>query len=102
MIGAALHDVPTRVADLREGVATVDGERIRTAAHTLAGSVANLGAVELVRLARALESLGKSGELSAAPGLLAALEAESGRVLAALVALSAAHTGAGAAAQDAP
>ncbi|AUB82729.1 response regulator [Candidatus Thiodictyon syntrophicum] len=94
VIEAALADIPERVAELRLGVETADGERIRIAAHTLVGSVANLGGRELVRVARALEALGKSGELGAAPPLLAALEAETQRFLAALAALPGADSGA--------
>ncbi|WP_295454292.1 response regulator [uncultured Thiodictyon sp.] len=100
VIEAALADVPARVADLRLAVETADGERLLAAAHTPAGSVANLGARELVRLARALESLGKSGELGAALGLLAALETEAARFLAALAQLLETEAGAGVVVED--
>jgi len=93
VIETALGDVPARVAELRRGVETADLERIRIAAHTLAGSVGSLGARDLVGLARSLEALGKSGDLGAAPGLLAALETEAQRFLTALAALPEAHQG---------
>ncbi|WP_295447955.1 response regulator [uncultured Thiodictyon sp.] len=93
VIEVALGDVPRRVADLRLGVERGDGEHIRTAAHTLAGSVGNLGGREMVRLARRLEALGTSGELGAAPELLVALETETGRFLLALAGLLKADTG---------
>ena len=69
-------------------------ERIRTAGHTLAGSVGNLGGRELVRLARVLEALGKSADLSTAPGRLAELEAETERFLQELTDLLATEAGA--------
>jgi two-component system, sensor histidine kinase and response regulator len=94
VIAMALEDIPARLVDLRLGVETLDCTRVRDQAHTLAGAVANLGAREFVRLARALDVLGRSGDLDGAPGLLAALEAETARLLPALVALAHEENGA--------
>ncbi|HYN79112.1 MAG TPA: response regulator, partial [Lamprocystis sp. (in: g-proteobacteria)] len=99
VLEAARVDVPARVADLRLGVETLDAERVRTAGHTLAGSVGNLGGRELVRLARALEALGKSGDLGTALGQLVELEAETQRFLQELNDLLAAETGSALAAE---
>ena len=93
VLEAARLDVPARVADLRLGVETLDVERVRMAGHSLAGSVGNLGGREVVRLARAMEALGKSTDLSTAPARLAELEAETGRFLQELNGLLAAETG---------
>ncbi|WP_365304016.1 response regulator [uncultured Thiodictyon sp.] len=100
VLHAALADVPARLAELRLGVETAERECIRSAAHALAGSVGNLGAHTLVQLARDLEALGKSGNLSTATELLAALQAEAERFLPALAELLAAPAAVSPAAPD--
>ena len=48
-------------ADLRTAVEADDAVALRAHAHKLAGGAANLGAREVVALARELEALGESG-----------------------------------------
>ena len=56
--------------DLRSAVEAGDAPALRAHAHKLAGSAANLGALEVATLARQLEALGDSGTTSGAAPLL--------------------------------
>ena len=59
--------------DLRSAVEAGDPEALRAHAHKLAGGAANLGAVEVVTLARELEALGDAGTTCGAAPLLPCL-----------------------------
>jgi PAS domain S-box-containing protein len=59
--------------DLRSAVEAGDAPALRAHAHKLAGSAANLGALEVATLARQLEALGDSGTTSGAAPLLSRL-----------------------------
>jgi PAS domain S-box-containing protein len=61
-------------ADLRRAVADDDPAALRAHAHKLAGGAANLGAREVVPLARELEALGEAGTTAGASSVLARLE----------------------------
>jgi HPt (histidine-containing phosphotransfer) domain-containing protein len=87
VIEAAHADLPGRLAALRNALAGGETGTVRALAHSLAGAYGNLGAGECTRLARALEDRGRTDDLTDVPELLAALEAETGRLLAALGAL---------------
>ena len=50
-----------RVAELRRLLAAADGDALRAAAHSLKGSAANLGAVEVADLALELEDVARDG-----------------------------------------
>jgi CheY-like chemotaxis protein len=54
---------------LRAGVVAADSEAVRSAAHALASSSANVGAVGLTDLCRQLEGLARDGHLAVAPAL---------------------------------
>ncbi len=60
----------TAADDLRCAVESRDPDALRAHAHKLAGGAANLGAVEVVALARELEALGDAGTTSGAAPLL--------------------------------
>jgi HPt (histidine-containing phosphotransfer) domain-containing protein len=79
-----LHDTPERVATLRRAAGTGDARAMRHVAHTLKGTCGYIGAHRLVRICRELEASAQSGDLTAALGLAAQLEAEYRRVHAAL------------------
>lgn len=62
------------LVQLREALARQDADQVRRIAHTLKGSASNFMARPVTEAAFRLESLGRSGDLSAAPDALAALE----------------------------
>ena len=67
--------------DLRQAAASSDLEKIRTAAHTLKSSSANVGALELAALCKELESKAPKIADKAAWESLRDIEAEHERVL---------------------
>jgi two-component system, sensor histidine kinase and response regulator len=72
----APRDIEKAAAALRNSDAT----DLENAAHKLKGSSSNLGAARLRDLCQRLEKLGRDGPLQDAPELVAAVEAEFGRV----------------------
>lgn len=62
VIEAAVADLPPRLVQLEQAAADSDAETMRRCAHTLAGSLGNLGARGAVRQARALEQRAASGD----------------------------------------
>jgi CheY-like chemotaxis protein len=75
---------PTLIAELHRAIETRDSRLLRRSAHTLKGSVKYFGAEPLAQAALALETLGRTESFDNAAGLLATLEQELARVLAAL------------------
>lgn len=75
---------PTLLADLRRAIETRDIKLLRLSAHTLKGSASYFGAEPLVQAALALEVLGRTESFDNSTELLATLEHEVTRVLAAL------------------
>ncbi|MDB5602234.1 MAG: domain S-box protein [Xanthobacteraceae bacterium] len=71
-----LEDTPRQLTDLRESVQRSDSVGLAKTAHTLKGSAANLGARGMVRICAELEALGRDGDISIAPSLVADLENE--------------------------
>lgn len=61
---------------LFQAIAAGDAARVKTVAHTLAGVAANLGAVRVASLARALEAAARAGQMEGAPDLLPQVERE--------------------------
>ncbi len=80
LAGIFLEDTPGRLAGIRASLEADDAPGVERDAHTLKGSAGNMGATRMSRLAAALQDAGSSGDLSRAPGRLALLEAEYGRV----------------------
>jgi HPt (histidine-containing phosphotransfer) domain-containing protein len=79
-----LADAPQRIAKLREIAATKDNEALRKAAHYLKSSSATLGADALAAQLKALETCARSGNVDDVPALMADIDREWPRVLAAL------------------
>jgi CheY-like chemotaxis protein len=79
-----LGDAPPRLEALREAIEGGDAASMAQVAHALKGSSANMGATRLVTICEELEDAGHSGALERAPALVERLEAEFGRVRAAL------------------
>ena len=84
VVGLFLADTPGQVAEIRRAVEARDAELLRRAAHTLKGAAGYVGGVPAAEAAHALEMIGASGDLAAAPAALLTLEHEAGRLLAAL------------------
>ena len=74
VIGLYLEDSPQLLENLREAVAEGNAAAIRTAAHTLKSSSANLGAKSLAELCKNLEAQGKAATLEGACELLEEVE----------------------------
>jgi len=63
-------DSPDQFDALRTSLAGGDAETFRRAAHSMKSNSASFGAMALSALFKQLEEIGKSGDLSAAGGLL--------------------------------
>jgi CheY-like chemotaxis protein/HPt (histidine-containing phosphotransfer) domain-containing protein len=61
IIEMALADFPERLSELGEAASVGDAEIIRKGAHTLAGTLGNLGAREAMRCARVVEKAADAG-----------------------------------------
>ena len=84
LAGMFLGDAEARLAALRGALENGDADTVERAAHTLKGSSGNMGAARMAAVCAELEEAGASGDLGRAPGLLARLEEELGRVRPAL------------------
>jgi CheY-like chemotaxis protein/HPt (histidine-containing phosphotransfer) domain-containing protein len=76
LIDHLLADVPERISVMSEAVRRADAPALERAAHSLKSSAANLGLLELSRLAGALETSGATGDLAPAEATLIALRSE--------------------------
>ena len=75
---------PLLLADIRRAIETRDSKLLQRAAHTMKGSVTYFGAEPLAQAAAALENLGRIESFEGAPQMLAILEQELRRLVAAL------------------
>jgi CheY-like chemotaxis protein len=82
------RDTPTRLAALRSAIAMGDGDAIAFHAHTLKGSAANLGALQIVAACTAIEGTAESTGPDRLERLLRALEAAAADAQAALARLA--------------
>ena len=76
MIDVFLADTVELLAAMDGALASGDTEALRRAAHSLKSNAATFGAMRLTALARQLEELGKTAEMSGSPPVLAAARAE--------------------------
>jgi two-component system sensor histidine kinase/response regulator len=72
-----LADAPTRLDAIRDAVAQGDPSALRRAAHAFKGAASVFDADDVVAAARALEEIGETGALDAAPVMWQALDAHS-------------------------
>ncbi len=79
-----LGDAPARLEALRGAIEGGDAASVERVAHALKGSCGNMGATGMAATCAELEEAGRSGGLARAPMLMERLEAELGRVRAAL------------------
>jgi signal transduction histidine kinase/CheY-like chemotaxis protein/HPt (histidine-containing phosphotransfer) domain-containing protein len=84
LIDTFLDDAPRLLAQLRDDLVAGDAGGVRRIAHGLKSNGADFGATRLTELCRELETVGKSEDLTRAPGLLERIEAEYGLVSAEL------------------
>jgi len=87
LIQIYLDDSPQRIAEIEQSLAQGDAERLTRAAHSLKGSSANFGAVQLRAVSEQIEKLGRQGALGEVPAQLPKLKAEFEQVQADLRAL---------------
>jgi HPt (histidine-containing phosphotransfer) domain-containing protein len=69
-----LEDFPQWMSEIRESIGLRDARRLKLAAHMFSGAVANFGAEQAHKAARALESMGCSGNLAGAHAAFLDLE----------------------------
>ena len=74
------QDIDERVPVLESAIASLDGARLKSVAHAIAGAAGCVGAEVLREKALALEECGKTARVSEAVPLLAEFEAELQRV----------------------
>ena len=84
IIGLFLEDSPKLMDVIRQALSAGDANAAYRGAHTLKGSAGNFDAHVAVALAQRLEARAREGNLEAAGGAFAALEAEMDSLLAAL------------------
>lgn len=82
-----LSEASARITDLRDAVEAGDAPGAFAAAHTMAGSSANLGATDLAALCAALARACQSGDLYGATDALERIDREFERVVPAVRAL---------------
>jgi two-component system sensor histidine kinase/response regulator len=74
--GLFLDDCSQLLSDIKDSIANGDNETLRTAAHTLKGSAANLAARHVSEAALKLEMIGRDGDMSSAVEAYTMLEEE--------------------------
>lgn len=84
LVDTFLQEAPGMLDDLRQGLATMDADRFRRAAHSLKSNSHTFGALALGALARDLELAGVAQVAARGAQPLTALEAEYARAAAAL------------------
>lgn len=76
LVGLFLRDTPARISNLRQAFKTRDPQMVKSEAHALNGSCANLGIYQMAAISAELEK----GEISDKHALIKQLEAEYERV----------------------
>jgi HPt (histidine-containing phosphotransfer) domain-containing protein len=75
-----LRSLPLRLEEMRAALATGDARTLSYLAHNLKGVAANFSARQLARLSAVLDEHCRVGDLEAARGLMAEVEAAAGRL----------------------
>jgi len=84
VVGIFMADYPKLMSEMKRAISEGDALGLNRAAHGLKGSVGNFGATILFEMARQLEMMGKSGDLTPAGDAFALVEAEMERLKQAL------------------
>jgi HPt (histidine-containing phosphotransfer) domain-containing protein len=87
MVKLFLANSPTRVDQIRNGVAGSDLKETERGAHSLKSSAANVGAEEVRRISLAMEGAATAGDLTTVADLIPALEEAYSRTRTALEAV---------------
>ena len=77
-------DTPQQISTMHAALESQDSDEFRRAAHSLKSNSANFGAMDLSLKAKALEEMGKTGNLDQAGEILAEVESEYAKVKSAL------------------
>jgi HPt (histidine-containing phosphotransfer) domain-containing protein len=75
-VDSFLGDLPLSLARMHQALGDGDAQTLAFEAHSLRGSSAQIGAVQVAALSGELEQRSRSADLAAAANLLAALERE--------------------------
>jgi HPt (histidine-containing phosphotransfer) domain-containing protein len=84
ILGVFVRDASGQIDAMADAVKDGVAADVRSHAHTLKGSAANVGAMALSEAAARLESLARSGDLGKAATLFGILEHEYGKLVARL------------------
>jgi HPt (histidine-containing phosphotransfer) domain-containing protein len=76
IVGIFLEDTPLRIIDLMQSLAAADAGKFTRAAHSIKGSAANLGAMQLRAAAEQLETYSRKEGLVAVDEMVAAIKVE--------------------------
>lgn len=69
-------DAPLQIASIRRAIAELDASSLKSSAHTLKSSSANIGASHMVELCAELERIAQTGTTERADALLDQVEGE--------------------------
>jgi HPt (histidine-containing phosphotransfer) domain-containing protein len=75
LIDLFLQDVPGRIAEIEQALASKDAVLLTRAAHTIKGSCSNFGATGLRDISHTMEMQGKASDFAAAAASLISLRA---------------------------
>ena len=84
MVALFLDDCPRHLSDIREAIASGDGQGMEQAAHALRGSVGIFGGEDVLGAVQKLEAMGRADDLTRGEEAYADLEIEIDRLKAAL------------------
>ena len=76
VVAAYVDDTPQHLQTLRRAISGGDSERLRSAAHSLKSSSANVGAEALAQLCKRMETLGRTESTDGAATILSDMEQE--------------------------
>lgn len=76
VVEAYVDDTPQHLQTLRRAISGRDPDKLRSAAHSLKSSSANVGADALAQLCREMENLGRNESTEGASGILSNMEKE--------------------------
>lgn len=80
LIESLMESSPELMAELQEGLASGDSQKVKSAAHTLKSSNAQLGALNFAELCLEMEIIGKSSDLSNAGSVYESIQREYSKV----------------------
>ncbi|MFI5395867.1 MAG: Hpt domain-containing protein [Candidatus Binatia bacterium] len=84
-----LQDLPLRLVEIRDAVASRNARALQQSAHALKGSAGNLAAGAVFEVSKRLEQMGREGDLTHSDEAYALLQIEVARLTVALQTLAA-------------